>query len=170
MKTLMRFSIASIYFFLTLSSLSCDLSSSEDKPNDIYYYEDWEINTLHEANYELTNNTWKTTYINVGTVNPELLNYKFIFNTNKTLIATYGTSSYSGTWSVTDDNPNQNIISDLKLNLVFSSPTIFTKMSQKWTFNSHTSNLFNDNQGEQIEFVYITNGITTASFGLQEIK
>ncbi len=174
MKTLRRFSIAPLFFLFALLSLSCD--SSIDLGPDfgdvgcLGCGEGWEINTINEANHELTSHTWKMTNINISGSNPDLYNYKLVFNANNSLIATFDNISYNGTWSITDDNPNQQLISDLKLNLNFSSSTIFNSLSKKWTFNSFTLNLFNEDQGDQIEFVYLSNGIVTGSFRLLEIK
>lgn len=166
MKTLMRFSIASLFFSFALLLLSCNSGSDSEDFNN-RYYEDLEINTPREADYELTSRIWKIANVNVSTINPDFSNYKLVFNPNNSLIATYGDISYSGTWSITDDNPNQKLLSDLKLNLVFSTPTIFNQMSKKWTFNLIT---FDYNNGDEIDFIYINNGVQAGSFRLFEIK
>jgi len=110
------------------------------------------------------------TTINVANDNTEFYNYKLVFKTDKTVTATYDAITYNGTWSVTDENPNQKLISDLKLKLVFTSPSIFTQISKEWTFITSTVSLFNNNEGDLLEFAYISNNVTSYSFKLQAIN
>lgn len=174
MKTLKRFSLAPIFIFFILAFPSCDYAPDfGDDFGDVGCLgcgEDWEINTLDEANRELTNHTWKITTINVANDNTEFYNYKLVFKTDKTVTATYDTVTFNGTWSVTDNNPNQKLISDLKLKLVFTSPSIFTQISKEWTLISSTVSLFNYNEGDLLEFAYISNNVTSYSFKLQAIN
>ncbi|MES2240422.1 MAG: hypothetical protein V4497_09215 [Bacteroidota bacterium] len=167
MKTFRRFCIVALS---ALSFLSCN--SAPDVGDDFgdvgcLGCGDFEINTIGEANTELTNHPWKMININISGSIPEWYNYNFVFKPNNSLVATYNNITYTGTWSITDDNPNQNLITDLKLNLAFSSSTIFNKMSKKWTFNS---SIFDYNNGNQFEFVFTNNGTIESSFKLLEIK
>ena len=108
------FVIASIIHGLHLSSCNNDddnSSSNVNNPTDV-------INIVN-------NGTWRITYY-YDTDHEEtssFTGYNFTFGANNVLTASNGTNNYSGIWSVTDSNSNDDSISDLHFNIAFASPT-----------------------------------------------
>ena len=57
----------------------------------------------------------------------------FTFNSNGSVVAVGNGLSVTGTWSVVNDDSNDdNPSSDLDFNLLFSSPEIFAELSDDW--------------------------------------
>ncbi|MDH5413355.1 MAG: hypothetical protein OEW87_04395 [Flavobacteriaceae bacterium] len=65
--------------------------------------------------------------------------YSFTFNENGTLIATNGTNTYSGTWSVSDDSSSDDNPDDIDFNIFFASPPNFEELSDDWDISSSSS-------------------------------
>jgi hypothetical protein len=86
--------------------------------------------------------TWKITlYNDSGTIKTSnFTGYNFTFGSGSALIATNGSNTYNGTWSVTssnsnDDNPNN----DLDFNIGFTTPANFANLSDDWDIVTYTS-------------------------------
>ena len=130
MKKLSFYSIlASVFMLSTASTCSSDdnSSSSSTDPNPV-------INTVSQG-------TWRiTSYIDSETDETNhFTGYNFTFATGNVLTATNGTNTYSGTWSVTSDDSNDdNPSSDLDFNLFFASPADFADLSDDWDIVSRT--------------------------------
>lgn len=110
-------------FVLTTSSMCSnddDGSTSSVNPSDV-------INIVN-------NGTWRITYY-YDTDHEETSNfngYNFTFGESNVLTASNGTNSYTGTWSVTDSNSNDDNLSDLDFNIAFSSPAQFEELTDDW--------------------------------------
>ena len=65
--------------------------------------------------------------------------YEFTFGDSGVLTATNGTNTYTGTWSVTDDNDDDSQ-SDHDLVIYFTSPANFEELSDDWDIMTHNSN------------------------------
>lgn len=68
--------------------------------------------------------------------------YEFSFNTDGSLVATNGTNSITGNWSVTDDsnsNDDSSDDDDIDFNINFTSPADFNELSDDWDVVSYTS-------------------------------
>ncbi|MFN8237041.1 MAG: hypothetical protein U0T77_02635 [Chitinophagales bacterium] len=65
--------------------------------------------------------------------------YNFTFGASNALTATNGVNNYSGTWSVTDSNSDDDSIDDLDFNISFSAPVDFTDLTDDWEVMEHTS-------------------------------
>ena len=79
-----------------------------------------------------TSGTWRITYF-YDTDKEETANftgYKFTFGSS--LTATNGTNTYTGTWSVTDSNSNDDSMDDLDFNILFTAPPDFEDLSDDW--------------------------------------
>jgi hypothetical protein len=64
-------------------------------------------------------------------------NFDFTFDENNVLMATDGTNTFNGLWTVTnddssDDDDNSSSSSDIDFNIVFSSPDMFTDLTDDW--------------------------------------
>ena len=110
-------------FVLTTSSMCSnddDSPTTSTNPSDI-------INIVN-------NGTWRITYY-YDTDHEETSNfngYNFTFGESNVLTASNGTNSYTGTWSVTDSNSNDDNLSDLDFNIAFSSPAQFEELTDDW--------------------------------------
>lgn len=88
--------------------------------------------------------TWKITLYEDSGQNKTntFAGYNFTFAGSNVLTATNGSSTYNGTWSVTnsnnpnDDNPKQE---DIDFNIFFSAPPSFEELSDDWDIQSRTT-------------------------------
>ena len=115
--------VIAMLFVLTTSSMCSnddDSPTTSTNPSDI-------INIVN-------NGTWRITYY-YDTDHEETSNfngYNFTFGESNVLTASNGTNSYTGTWSVTDSNSNDDNLSDLDFNIAFSSPAQFEELTDDW--------------------------------------
>jgi hypothetical protein len=114
--------IVMLFVLTTLSMCSNDdnPSSSTNNPTDV-------INIVNTG-------TWRVTYY-YDTDHEETSSfndYNFTFGANNVLTASNLTNNYTGTWSVTDSNSNDDSISDLDFNIAFSSPLQFEELTDDW--------------------------------------
>lgn len=119
---------------ITLLSTTCSSGDDDDNPAD------------NTAQIENINNTaesgdWIITYY-FDTDSEETSDYNgyiFTFENTGTLTASNGTNTFTGTWSVTDSNSNDDSSDDIDFNILFSSPPDFEELSDDWeiiTYNS----------------------------------
>ena len=99
-----------------------------------------------------TQGTWRITLFDDSGNNEtaHFTGYNFTFGTN-TIIATNGTNTYNGTWSVTNDGSNDdNPGGDLDFNIHFSSPPDFTELNEDWHIISVTAT--------KIQLIHVSGG------------
>lgn len=124
--------LAILIFVLSISLTSC---SNNNDDNPIINNTQTKIEKNAEAG------TWRITrYIDSG--NDEVnhfAGYNFTFGANNVLTAKNVTNTYIGTWSITDNNSNDDILEDLDFNIFFASPPDFQELSDDWHFISQTS-------------------------------
>ena len=88
---------------------------------------------------------WKVTYFfDTDTEETDNFNnYVFEFGSNDTITATKGSTTSSGSWSVTDDNSgddnNHGNYDDIDFNIAFASPPDFVELSEDWEIISLTN-------------------------------
>ena len=116
MKKLALIPMLSLIFMLNVAPMcsSDDSSSSSADPTPV-------INTV-------TSGTWRITFYEDSGVNEtyHFTGYNFTFGSADVLTATNGTNTYTGSWSVTNDDSNDDSPSnDLDFNILFSSPANF---------------------------------------------
>lgn len=99
-----------------------------------------------------TSGTWRITNYNDSGQNEtsDYTGYNFTFNENGTLIATNGTNTYNGTWSVSDDSSSDDDPDDIDFNIFFASPPNFEDLSDDWDIVSSSSS--------KIELIDISGG------------
>ncbi|WP_339889482.1 hypothetical protein [uncultured Flavobacterium sp.] len=129
----LKFSLViTILFMSTFSSCNNDddsSSSNVNNPNDV-------INIVN-------NGTWRITYY-FDTDQEEtntFTGYNFTFGANSVLTTTNGTNTYTGIWSVTDSNSNDDSISDLHFNIAFASPTEFEELTDDWEITEKSATI-----------------------------
>jgi hypothetical protein len=130
MKKLKLIPILLCLFMLNVASTCSDddNNNSSSDPTPV-------INTV-------TSGTWRVTYYFDTDSNEtsDFAGYNFTFGSSNVLTATNGTNTYTGSWSVTnDDSDDDNPSSDLDFNILFASPANFADLSDDWDIVSRTS-------------------------------
>ena len=133
MKKLSLLSILSLIFMLNVASMC----SNDDSPSNSNPSVDPTpvINTVN-------NGTWRVTFYEESGVNHTsyFTGYNFTFGPGSTLTATNGTNTYTGSWSVTSDNSNDDSPSnDLDFNIAFSTPSNFSELTEDWNILEYTA-------------------------------
>jgi len=129
MKTSILKTVLSLVIVFTISSCSSD----DDSTNDSNSNQDEVENTVESG-------TWRITkFIDSGDDETSDYNgYTFTFNSDNTLVATNGTNSHTGTWSITDSNSGDGSLDDLHFDIFFASPADFEELSDDWDILSRT--------------------------------
>jgi len=76
--------------------------------------------------------------------------FSFTFAGNNVLTATNGSTTYTGTWSIDDDNSNDDSIDDLHFNILFNLSNDFEELNEDWNIVSRTST--------RVELIHISGG------------
>lgn len=122
--------VIAVLFIVTLSSCNNDddnSSSNVNNPTDVINIVNngtWRITYYYDTDYEETSS---------------FTGYNFTFGANNILTASNGTNNYSGIWSVTDSNSNDDSISDLHFNIAFTSPIEFEDLTDDWEITEKSS-------------------------------
>jgi hypothetical protein len=98
-------------------------------------------NTVKSVESAVTSGSWKITkFVDSGTDETNnFTGYNFEFNDSDVLSATNGTNIYTGSWSITDSNSDDDSQDDLDFNISFALSNDFQDLSDDWDFVSHTS-------------------------------
>lgn len=130
MKKLSLIPLLSLIFILNVASMCSDDDDTNNSANPTPV-----INTV-------TSGTWRITFYEDSGVNEtyHFTGYNFTFGSANVLTATNGTNTYTGSWSVTNDDSNDDSPSnDLDFNILFSSPANFAdELSDDWDILSRT--------------------------------
>lgn len=130
MKKLALIPMLSLIFMLNVASMCSndDSSNSTTDPTPV-------INTV-------TSGTWRITFFEDSGVDEtyHFTGYNFTFGSANVLTATNGTNTYTGSWSVTNDDSNDDSPSnDLDFNILFASPVNFNdELTDDWDILSRT--------------------------------
>jgi hypothetical protein len=94
--------------------------------------DDEEIRTQIENN--ITQGTWRITNFDDSNVDKtdNFTGFNFTFGDNGTLTATNGVLTYTGTWSITDGDENDDILDDLDFNISFAQVNEFGDLNDDW--------------------------------------
>lgn len=115
-------------FFATSCSSDDDSNSSTTNPS------------VTEVINTVSSGTWRiTSYLDSGEdETSDFAGYNFTFGANNVLTATNGTNTYSGIWSVTNDDDSAD---DLDFDILFSSPATqsFQDLSDDWDVIERTA-------------------------------
>jgi hypothetical protein len=105
-----------------------------------------------EVSNTVSSGTWRVTlYNDSGTIKTSnFTGYNFTFATSNILTASNGTNTYSGAWSITDSNSNDDTINDLNFNIAFSTPANFVDLTDDWHIQSRTAT--------KVEFIDVSGG------------
>jgi hypothetical protein len=121
----------SLLMMLSFSLMSTTCSSDDDdgSPND---------NSQHIVEIESTaqSGTWRITNFNDSGQDEtsDFNGYDFSFNNDGSLVATNGSNTMTGTWSVTDDSSSSSDDDDIDFNIFFSVPDSndFEDLNDDW--------------------------------------
>lgn len=123
-------------FSLSLLSTTC---SSDDEGIYDNSAEIQEVVNLAQSG------TWIVTYFfdTDSDETSDFAGYQFSFDSDGILAATNGSSTITGTWSVTNDSSSSNSRTDdddIDFNISFSSPADFEELSDDWDIVSTSTN------------------------------
>ena len=118
-----------VVMLLVLTTLSSCSSSSNDSSSS-----NSTGNTTTAVTTIVSSGTWKITYYydTDHDATSNFTGYNFTFGGSSALTATNGTNNYSGYWTVSDSNSDDDSLSDLHFNIAFSSPTQFEELTSDW--------------------------------------
>lgn len=118
----------------TVFILSIVLVSSCKKDDDIQ-------TKIDDVNSFVESGNWRISYF-VDSGNNETTNfsaYSFSFNDGGAVIATNGSTTYNGTWSVTDSSSDDDSQDDLDFNINFPVTNDFEDLNDDWDIKSYSS-------------------------------
>ena len=123
-----------IIFIYTGLAMSCDKDDDNNEPQNT---------TIQQTQNTVQSGSWKITYYLDSDQNEtnHFTGYTFTFNENGSLVAINGSTTITGTWSVTDSNSNDDDggSSDTDFNIFFASPPDFEELSDDWDIISVTN-------------------------------
>lgn len=99
-----------------------------------------DVKTIKQVEKEMIVGTWIITEFNDSGVDEtsNFSGYQFTFNEDGSLVASNGTSSLNGTWSVTDSNSNDDSSDDVDFNIYFNTTNDFQDLTDDWDIVSHS--------------------------------
>ncbi len=122
-----------ILLLATTSILSMTACKKEDNPKS---------DTVAGVTNLATDGTWKVTYFfDDSDETTNFTGYNFTFGNDNVLTASNGSNSYTGTWSVTDSNSDDDNLNELHFNVAFSTPVNFEDLTDDWNFVEKTETL-----------------------------
>ena len=134
-QQIMKFLLTKFAILVFVSSIfltSCSSNNDDNISNDITKIQI--ENNVKAAAWHISK------YIDSG--NDEInhfTGFNFTFGANNVLTATNGINTNLGTWSITDNNSNDDSQDDLDFNIFFASPPYFEELSDDWHFISQTN-------------------------------
>ena len=119
----------------TITFTSCSTDDSDNSSND-------NSGSIENSEDIAQTGTWRVTnFIDSGDNETSDFNgYNFTFTSNGTLTASNGTTTYNGTWSITDSSSSSS--DDLDFNIFFNVPSDndFEDLNDDWDIVSITDN------------------------------
>lgn len=133
MKKIKLIPLLAMIFMLNVASMC---SNDDDSPNSSNNSDPTPvINTV-------TQGTWRITFYEDSGENHTsyFTGYNFTFSSSNVLTTSNGTNTYTGSWSVTSSNSNDdNPSNDLDFNILFTSPANFAdELTDDWDILSRT--------------------------------
>jgi hypothetical protein len=108
-----------LFFLLLLAATACNQDDSTNSNQTKV------VDTVSSG-------TWRITYF-YDTDKEETANFTgFNFTFGSSLTATKSSTTYTGTWSVTDSNSSDDSMDDLHFNILFTAPPDFEDLSDDW--------------------------------------
>ena len=124
---------------ITLMSSMCSSDDDDGTPNN-------NSQQIAEIENDIQSGTWRiTSFIDSGqNETSDFSGYDFSFNSDGSLVATNGTNTQTGTWSITDDDSSDDDSSsddDIDFNIFFPVPDTnnFEDLNDDWDIVTATS-------------------------------
>jgi len=139
-----------LIIIISVTTIACSTDDNETPNNannniaveiqqtsDLMLSSDWMITNFNDSGQNETSN---------------FNGYSFTFNSNGSLIASNGSNTITGTWSIIDDSSNDdsNDNDDIDFNIFFSAPDEFNELSEDWNIVSKS--------GTKIELLHVSGG------------
>lgn len=122
------------FFIYTGLAMSCDKDDDNTQQQET---------TAQQTQNTAQSGSWKITYFFDSDQNEtnHFNGYTFTFKENGSLVAVNGSTTITGTWSVTDSNSSDDDggSSDTDFNIFFASPPDFEELSDDWDIISVTN-------------------------------
>lgn len=111
-----------------------------------------DVQTKQEVETKVKAGTWRITkFIDSGDDEKHhFTGYNFTFASNGVLTAANVVGTYTGTWSITDSNSNDDSPNDLDFNIFFNLANKFEELNDEWDILTYNSN--------KIELIDISGG------------
>jgi hypothetical protein len=121
----------SILFYLSVIILTFSSCSKDD-----------DAKSTTQINSNVQSGTWRITKYIDSQVDEtsKFAGYNFTFQSNGIVYATKGSVNYTGAWSITDSNSNDDSQDDLDFNLYFDLTNDFEDLNDNWDFISQSAN------------------------------
>ncbi len=127
-KLISFFALFCILFLNVASMCSADDNMSTTNPSPVIAL--------------ITDGTWRVnSYIDAGNdKTAHFTGYDFTFSETQVLTASNGSDIYTGTWSVTSDNDDDDSPGgDLDFDIVFTAPADFADLTEDWNVVTYSS-------------------------------
>ena len=122
------------FFIYTGLAMSCDKDDDNTQQLET---------TAQQTQNTAQSGSWKITYFFDSDQNDtnHFNGFTFTFNENGSLVGVNGSTTITGTWSVTDSNSSDDDggSSDVDFNIFFASPPDFEELSDDWDIISVTN-------------------------------
>ena len=122
------------FFIYTGLAMSCDKDDDNTQQQE---------STAQQTQNTAQSGSWKITYFFDSDQNEtnHFNGYTFTFKENGSLVAVNGSTTITGTWSVTDSNSSDDDggSSNTDFNIFFASPPDFEELSDDWDIISVTN-------------------------------
>ncbi len=119
-----------ILFYLSLIVISFSSCSKDD-----------DAKSTSQINSNVQSGTWRITRYIDSEVDETIKfsSYNFTFQSNGIVYATKGNVTYTGSWSITDSNSDDDSQEDLDFNLYFGLINDFEDLNDDWDFISQSA-------------------------------
>lgn len=127
MKVIILYPILYMVFAQVLSFSSCSNDPSGDPVQNL-------------VSHHVSTGTWRvTSFIDSGKDETNhFSSYVFTFTDGGTVVAGNGNVSYTGNWSINDNNSNDDSPDDLDFTILFDLSNDFEELNEDWHFISHS--------------------------------
>ncbi|MCG2611199.1 hypothetical protein LZZ90_06740 [Flavobacterium sp. SM15] len=127
-----------VFNFLILAILLVFAIGCDDNDDTVMTNNNSQL--IAAINSTVTSGTWKVTLFNDSGTDEtnHFAGYNFTFASGGVLTATNGTNTYTGIWSVTDSNSNDDNPDDVHFNIQFTTPVDFTDLTDDWHVSERT--------------------------------
>ncbi|MEW5676242.1 hypothetical protein ABGT15_08005 [Flavobacterium enshiense] len=128
---------ASIFGLVFLLGISLGCSSNDDDGGSVSN----NSQTITAVRNIVSTGTWRITYFYDSDTDEtsNFSGFNFTFGSNNVLTADDDFDTYTGTWSITDSNSNDDSPSDVDFNIGYTTPPSFVDLTDDWEILEYTN-------------------------------